>query len=323
MTYNETTLFRNFLRDKGMLNNFEFFYEHHRFDKKSIVEYYDDTPAEQVIMTAFDFGKAQNTIFGYKYWDGLNEKWLKTLQNFRENGEKIDNHPLVRCGKCGKMLPEKEFRVRKNGLLHKFCIACEGGKPLEKKDTKVCARCGEEKPLDEFYSSTHTRDGKASYCKECSKELSRECYKEKKEKQYEQPNESDMEDYTFYDFETPKKDSRIIAEGTAVIYYRSKNKYLIFGKTESEEIRNNGLVRMRVRIDNITGAIHFVFNKTKGAMYKASGKNVKFTINDMVEFLMVHLRLERKEGSRHVINIGKNLSRISDCITYKVSKNKV
>lgn len=318
MTYDETTLFRNFLRNKGMLNNFEFFYEHHRFDKKSIVEYYDDTPAEQVIMTAFDFSKPKNTIFGYKYWDDLNTKWLKVLKSFYENNKKIDNTPLVRCGKCGKMLPEKEFRVRKNGLLHKFCITCEGGKPLEKKDTKVCARCGEEKPLDEFYNQPSTRDGKASYCKECVKELSKEIYYNKKEKQ--QSNENNMEDYTFYDFDNSNQDSRIIAEGTAVIYYRTKNKYLIFGKTESEEILRSGLVKMRVRVDNITGAIHFLFNKEQGAASNTKSKNVRFTNSELVEFLMVQLGLERKEGSRYIISIGQNLSRTSDFITYKVSK---
>jgi hypothetical protein len=317
MTYDETTLFRNFLRNKGILNNFEFFYQHHRFDKKSIVEFYDDTPAEQVIMTAFDFSKSQNTIFGYKYWDDLNTKWLKVLKSFYENNKKIDNTPLVRCGKCGKMLPETEFRVRKNGLLHKFCIACEGGKPLEKKDTKVCARCGEEKPLDEFYNQPSTRDGKASYCKECVKELSRETYYNKKEKQ---SNENNMEDYTFYDFDNSNQDSRIIAEGTAVIYYRTKNKYLIFGKTESEDILRSGLVKMRVRVDNITGAIHFLFNKDTGAASNTKSKNVRFTNSELVEFLMVQLGLERKEGSRYIISIGQNLSRTSDFITYKVSK---
>lgn len=317
MTYDETTLFRNFLRNKGILNNFEFFYQHHRFDKKSIVEYYDDTPAEQVIMTAFDFSKPKNTIFGYKYWDDINEKWLKVLKSFYENNKKIDNTPLVRCGKCGKMLPEKEFRVRKNGLLHKFCITCEGGKPLEKKDTKVCARCGEEKPLDEFYNQPSSRDGKASYCKECAKELSRETYFNKKEKQ---SNENNMEDYTFYDFDNSNQDSRIIAEGTAVIYYRTKNKYLIFGKTESEEILRSGLIKMRVRVDNITGAIHFLFNKEQGATSNTKSKNVRFTNSELVEFLMVQLGLERKEGSRYIISIGQNLSRTSDFITYKVSK---
>lgn len=317
MTYDETTLFRNFLRNKGILNNFEFFYQHHRFDKKSIVEFYDDTPAEQVIMTAFDFSKSQSTIFGYKYWDDINEKWLKVLKSFYENNKKIDNTPLVRCGKCGKMLPENEFRVRKNGLLHKFCITCEGGKPLEKKDTKVCARCGEEKPLDEFYNQPSTRDGKASYCKECVKELSRETYFNKKEKQ---SNENNMEDYTFYDFDNSNQDSRIIAEGTAVIYYRTKNKYLIFGKTESEEILRSGLIKMRVRVDNITGAIHFLFNKEQGAASNTKSKNVRFTNSELVEFLMVQLGLERKEGSRYIISIGQNLSRTSDFITYKVSK---
>lgn len=129
-----------------------------------------------------------------------------------------------------------------------------------------------------------------------------------------------MEDYTFYDFDNSNQDSRIIAEGTAVIYYRTKNKYLIFGKTESEEILRSGLIKMRVRVDNITGAIHFLFNKEQGAVSNTKSKNVRFTNSELVEFLMVQLGLERKEGSRYIISIGQNLSRTSDFITYKVSK---
>lgn len=36
-------------------------------------------------------------------------------------------------------------------------------------DTKVCAKCKVEKPLDEFYycKSSSTKDKRASYCKSC------------------------------------------------------------------------------------------------------------------------------------------------------------
>lgn len=34
-------------------------------------------------------------------------------------------------------------------------------------ETKKCTLCGKVKPLDEFYSSKHSKDGKHSWCKEC------------------------------------------------------------------------------------------------------------------------------------------------------------
>lgn len=316
MTYDETTLFRNFMKSVNMLNNFEFLYGQYKLSDLNIIDYYDEANPEVVITTAFDFSKSR--IFSYQYWKNLEDKWRQVLENFRKNGERIEK-PLVCCAKCGQMKPESEFRVRNNGLLHKFCIQCEGGKPLELKDTKVCARCGMEKPLDEFNSSPSSRDGKSSYCKECAKELARESYNKSKKKQ--QPIESDeMEDFTFYDFDG-NSDKRKIHKGTAVVMFKSEhNKYLLFGKTETEEIKKRGLIKMRVRVDNITGEIHFVFNKEHGAKAVNIERNLKFTNTDLVVFLMEHLNLGKKEG-RYIINIGENLSRTNEFITYKVSKN--
>lgn len=317
MTYDETTLFRNFMKSKGMLNNFEFLYNQYKLSDINIIDYYDETLAEVVITTAFDFSKSR--IFSYQYWQNLEEKWREVLENFRKNGEKLEK-PTVRCAKCGKMKPESEFRFRKNGLLHKFCIECEGGKPLVVKDTKVCSRCGKEKPREEFYDSPSTRDGKSSYCKECIKELSKESYNKSKEKENLQPKENNMEDFTFYDF-NGNPDKRKIQKGTAVVMFKSGHKYLLFGKTETDEINKSGLIKMRVRVDNITGEIHFVFNKNHGAEAVNRERNLKFTNADLVVFLMEHLNLGKKEG-RYIINIGSDLSKTKDYITYKVTVNK-
>ena len=37
-------------------------------------------------------------------------------------------------------------------------------------NTKICARCGLEKELSEFYVNSHNKDGLHSYCKTCNKE---------------------------------------------------------------------------------------------------------------------------------------------------------
>ena len=50
------------------------------------------------------------------------------------------------------------------------------------KGTKVCTRCGQEKPLEEFYKSAYTKDGYRPHCIECAKQLSREAMKKAREK---------------------------------------------------------------------------------------------------------------------------------------------
>lgn len=38
-------------------------------------------------------------------------------------------------------------------------------------ETKKCARCGRELPLDDYHRSKRAKDGRQSYCKECKKEI--------------------------------------------------------------------------------------------------------------------------------------------------------
>lgn len=38
-------------------------------------------------------------------------------------------------------------------------------------ETKVCTRCGQEKPLEEFNKDSRKRDGLASHCKECHNKI--------------------------------------------------------------------------------------------------------------------------------------------------------
>ena len=48
--------------------------------------------------------------------------------------------------------------------------------------TKVCARCGKEKPLSEFYVDSQSKDGRNSWCKDCHKKYGREYRVARKEK---------------------------------------------------------------------------------------------------------------------------------------------
>ena len=82
--------------------------------------------------------------------------------------------------------------------------------------TKVCTKCGKEKPLSEFHKRKESKDGYKSRCKECIKEIDHEYrlksvekrrlrwikyYKNKKEdilqqqKRYREENKDKVRDY--------------------------------------------------------------------------------------------------------------------------------
>ena len=43
--------------------------------------------------------------------------------------------------------------------------------------SKVCSRCGKQKPIIEFYEHPEAKDRHQPYCKECAEALRREGYK--------------------------------------------------------------------------------------------------------------------------------------------------
>ena len=129
MTYDESTLFMKFMQGKGVMNNFEYLYRSHRFDKKKDLErYMDEVDAEDVILSAFDMAGAGNTIFGVKYWQEINDKWQAKLTEFRNTGILTADEAQVYCPHCQRVLPRSAFATKSNGVLHKHCKECEGGK---------------------------------------------------------------------------------------------------------------------------------------------------------------------------------------------------
>lgn len=126
MTYDEITLFGRFLQDKSMQKNYGYFYDNHRFDRRPMDKFLEETDAEDAILSAFDIAAAPNTIFSPKYWQTLNDKWMKRLKEFRDGGGKLDAGS-VRCEHCGRMMPYSSFALNAKGQLHKYCRECESG----------------------------------------------------------------------------------------------------------------------------------------------------------------------------------------------------
>lgn len=145
MTYDETTLFTKFMQGKGVMNNFEYLYRSHRFDKRDLDTYLDEVAAEDVILSAFDFTGAGNTIFGFKYWKDIDQKWQAKLTEFRNTGILTADEAQVYCPHCQRVLPRTAFATKSNGTLHKHCRECEGGKwDKEKKEREKAEKEAEK-----------------------------------------------------------------------------------------------------------------------------------------------------------------------------------
>lgn len=58
-------------------------------------------------------------------------------------------------------------------------------------ETKVCKKCGRELPISDFYTNSRAKDGLATYCKECSNELSVEYARKRRARKKEEAKEKE------------------------------------------------------------------------------------------------------------------------------------
>ena len=339
MTYDEITLFRKFLTDKSMLNNFEYFYANHRFKQISIDDYYEQVVAEDVILDAFDMGSAGNTIFSFQYWKKLNEKWQRKLQEFRLTG-KIIEVSTIKCAHCGRVLPKSSFLIRANGLLHKHCKECESGEwdkqkrekekeakekeKLEKEARQLEKEIGEKQAkLQRLTGEAPTVDRQRE--KEIEHALNYAAQVSDKvipEPITEPQKPRKMEDFTFFDFEKKSSLVNSIGPNKFAINNKRGNYTVVMNIEDSKAIIDANLMRLRLRQDNITGALHFVFNATVGATCIIKNKkNVTVANKDLVEFLIKALGYTNT-SERVLVDISDNLSRTRDYVTFLIKKPK-
>ena len=55
------------------------------------------------------------------------------------------------------------------------------GMILMEKQGKICTKCGEWKPLEEYHKNKNCKDGRLSTCRECKKEQNKQWNKNNKE----------------------------------------------------------------------------------------------------------------------------------------------
>ena len=109
-------------------------------------------------------------------------------QSYERNRIKLAEKSLIgtkRCRQCGETKATQEFHRNYANLegLHNFCKTCRrlsDKRRFEKIERiladnpptgeKVCAKCKEEMELAKFYVDRTKKDGRKTYCKQCSNE---------------------------------------------------------------------------------------------------------------------------------------------------------
>lgn len=133
-------------------------------------------------------------------------------------------------------------------------------------------------------------------------------------------NKNDMEDFTFYDF-TYKNRCSSIGENKFALNNTEKTCCLTFNVETSAEIIKNGLLFLRLRVDNITGDMHLVFTKDTGLKLQLSGsstrKNVLAKNKSLVAMLSERLGISKQSG-RYLVGISGNMANSTEYLTYKI-----
>lgn len=97
---------------------------------------------------------------------------VKSLDGFHRNKSKKDGH-IHTCKPCTLAYQKRQKRQRLLGKKRE---------PHTKKGEKFCMRCDMSRSLEHFTKDSRAVDGKARYCRECSRSYLKRKRKERKER---------------------------------------------------------------------------------------------------------------------------------------------
>lgn len=128
-----------------------------------------------------------------------------------------------------------------------------------------------------------------------------------------------MEDFTFFDFDKSPRGCVMKADEFS-LNHKAQYYTITFNMEVSTMIRKGGYKYLRIRHDNITGELHFIFTKNKGLQFsteKNHAKNITIKNKDMVLFLINKLNISYN-SVRTAIKISKNLANSNEFLTFKI-----
>jgi len=109
------------------------------------------------------------------------------VETMIEGGNNAASADLKRCRRCNKLLPRHTFceNARSADGLYTQCRVCVSEKDKQRRQTlkeekrrpvatKVCSRCQQTKPMQDFYLDQGRSDGLQTYCRVCYSQSYRE-----------------------------------------------------------------------------------------------------------------------------------------------------
>ena len=313
MTYDEITLWRRWMQGKGMLNNFEYLYNSHRFDKRELDEFLEDVAAEDVILSAFDFSGAGNTIFSFKYWKDLDSKWQLRLREFRDNGDMIEAQTVV-CINCKRRLPRSAFAMTNKGLLHKHCKECESGEWARQKREAEKQKKDKER-LEKEIAQKQAELERIKAEQEAAQETAPTPGIDAAPK----PAEPAVKPTVAVPVKPDRLAAPRLGEYDATLHYKKGQKSITFNSVLSQQIRDGEYTKCYLNPDRQMRQF-LIFNRVEGANITGASTMAQSLLNvnsaEIVRALAARFGLD--EGDNYYLHITKNLSKVNEFMTVEV-----
>lgn len=294
MTSKEISIFHQFLQSRGAFTLFRGALSSYGYETKSIKEYESKISAIMAIRYSFPWDKVKGVLD----WEVINDAWedICIKHGFYED----ESHS------------EYDIKLNIQGLFQS-----------KQNLLRECTKCHRFLPESSFYTRRST-GGLQSQCIECCREHGR--LRNGSTGIYREGNnlkDSDMEDFTFYDF-TSNERGRRLQKNQFSINHKKGNFSVTFCIETSKQILDRELMFVRIRKDNITGDLHFIFNKQTGCKISVTGKsskNVTIINKEFAMFFVKELRLS-SDSDRDIAEHSNNLSNSGDYLTYKIIINE-
>ena len=299
MTNDEITLFWRFLENKGMKQNYMYFYSHHplKGETRDINTFLEQTETYDAILTAFDICAAPNTIFGPKYWQDLHSKWMKKLQEAR------DMPQTIQCAHCGRVLPRSSFALNPKLQPHKFCRECESGEwDRKRRETEAAAKEREEKErLQKEIAEQHREENEKILSEIAEKQVNDE-----------QKPASD---------ESATKYSPKLGEHDATLHYKPETRKIVLNAVISAYIYTSGLTKCYLSTDR-DGRQFLVFNNSEGAnvTWLSMRTSRLAQVCSTPHCKQIAERFRLSIGETYYLHITKNLSKRADTINVEIKQ---
>jgi hypothetical protein len=288
MTPVQIAYFKHFLFDMGLQAVYISKYRRSRLrgdpgkgdeeNPESLEEFLQQQPPSRVLLKAFYF--QMNSNYGYDYWKGINNKWIKYLDLYKDNPK---NERVVVLKGTFQILRQNwdSPQYWKSESMEATYARMHIEPPLEGVDLETAFTV----PTNSDYISRKNKDDDAAAEAEAASEGP------SKPDNSKTPSESLLEGFSL--IETNNKHcGRKIGSNTVSVNLRNNGYRVTFASKQSDRLRKHGYKYVKLLTKKETGEIALVFNNQSGCnvVIKRSTdketRNVTINSKEIVEHII-------------------------------------